>query len=344
MAEFYFDKDADLSLFKKETITVIGYGNQGRSQSLNLKDSGAKVVLGNIEDEYAELARSEGWKVHSIPEAVKQGDIVILLIPDDVHQEVYERDIKPNLKQGGCLCTAHGYSVFFGFVKPEEHMDVIMVAPRMIGKGVRDTFLSGLGFPSFMAVHQDKTGKAKERMLAIARGIGSTKMGALLSTFEEETVIDLFCEHQAALYATRAELEVLIEAGYSPEAVLLDLYASGEGIEWNRGAVELGLFERMRLASPTAQFGHYVWAQRYFDREETKKGLNVVLENIRNGTFAQEWAAEMQADFPRLRRTWVMNQEHPITREERKLYKTLGRIKDETPPPLPEFLRKSLGK
>jgi len=342
MAQFYFDNDVDLSLLKKETVTVIGYGNQGRSQSLNLKDSGANVVLGNIEDEYAERARSEGWKVHSIPEAVKQGDIVILLIPDDVHKEVYERDIRDNIKIGGCLCFAHGYSIFYGFVKPVSHIDVVMVAPRMIGRGVRDTFLSGVGFPSFIAIHQDASGLAKQRMLTIAKGIGSTKMGALMSSFEEETVIDLFCEHQAALYSTRAELETLIEAGYSPEAVLLDLYASGEGIEWSRGAVELGLFERMRLASPTAQFGHQVWAKQYFDEANTKKDLKVILENIRNGAFAKEWIAEQQADYPRLRRTWLTNQQHAVIQAERKLYKILGRVKDENPPDLPEFLRKSI--
>lgn len=329
MAKFYFDDDADLSVFKKETVTVIGYGNQGRSQSLNLKDSGANVVLGNIEDEYAGRARKEGWKVHPIPEAVAQGDMVILLIPDDVHREVYERDMRDNLKDGALLCFAHGYSIFYGFVQPVYHIDVAMVAPRMIGRGVRETFLSGQGFPSFVGVHQDYTGRAHERMLAIAKGIGSTKMGVLMSTFEEETVIDLFSEHQTGLYGMLAECQALLEAGYSEEAVLLDLYASGESIEWARGAVELGWFERMKLASPTAQFGHMVWAKEYFGHDEEMKRMRETIRRIRSGEFAQDWHAEQQAGFPRLNRAWQMNREHPIAKAERRLYRILGRIKDD---------------
>jgi len=338
MAKFYFNEDVDSTVFKTEIVTVIGYGNQGRSQCWNLRDSGVNVVLGNIEDEYAVKARDEGWKVNPIPEAVQQGDMVILLIPDEVHKEVYERDIRDYIKDGGLLCFAHGYSIFFGDIEPISNIDVVMVAPRMLGKGVRDTYISGEGFPSFIAIHQDYTGRAHERMLAIAQGIGSTKAGVLESSFEEETVIDLFSEHQSALYAIRTEIEVLLEAGYSPEAILLDLYASGESIIWAKGAMELGLFERMRLASPTAQFGHQVWGYKYFDHEGTRRHFKEMLENIHSGEFAKDWYAEQQANFPRLRRFWRMNQEHPIAQAERKLYKILGRIEDEDEiPPLPKF-------
>lgn len=326
MAKFYFDDDADLSVFESESVTVIGYGNQGRSQALNLKDSGVNVILGNIEDEYAERARMEGWQVHSIPKATALGDMVVLLIPDEVQAEVYERDMRDNLKDGALLAFAHGYNIFYRCIEPVPHIDVVLVAPRMLGRGVRETFLSGVGFPSFVAVHQDYTGRAHDRMLALAKGIGSTKTGVLMSTFEEETVIDLFSEHQPALYGLRVEYEVLVEAGYSPEAILLDLYASGEGIEWAKGAVDLGLFERMKLASPTAQFGHQVWALKYFDAEGTRERMREILEHIRNGDFAREWHAEEAAGFPRLKRVWQMNREHPISREERNLYKILGRL------------------
>lgn len=338
MATFFFDNDADLTIFNKEKIAVIGYGNQGRSQNLNLKDNGVDVILGNIEDEYADRARKEGWYVNPIPEAVNQADMVILLIPDDVHKEVFDRDIKDNLKEGALLCFAHGYSIYYGYVEPQKNIDVVMVAPRMLGKGVRDTFVRGEGFPSFVAIHQDYTGRAKERMLAIAKGIGSTKKGVLMSTFEEETVIDLFSEHQSSLYAIRMEMEVLINAGYSPEAVIMDLYASGEGIEWARGAVEMGLFERMRLASPTAQFGHQVWGAKYFNEENTREHLEEMLHHIKNGDFAADWFSEQQANFPRLKRVWRNNQEHPLAQAERNLYKLLGRIEDENEiPPLPKF-------
>jgi ketol-acid reductoisomerase len=325
MAEFYFDEDADLSILADKKVGVIGYGNQGRSQTLNLRDSGVTVLVGNIEDSYAEQARADGFSPRPISEVAAEADMLLLLIPDEVQPQVFQESIQAHLKGGDLLGFAHGYNIYFGFIEPPPFVDVIMLAPRMIGRGVRETFVKGIGFPSLIAVHQDFSGEAMARTLALSRGIGSTKMGVLMSSFEEETVIDLFAEQLPGLYSLRAEYEALVEAGCSPEAVILDLYASGESVEWAQGAVDMGAFERMKLASHTAQFGHLVWSQSYFNAEETRRHLRVVIENIKNGNFAKEWYAEQAAGLPRLKRVWQRNSEHSMLEAEHRLYQILGR-------------------
>lgn len=325
MAQFYFDDDADLSIIQNKTIGIIGYGNQGRSQALNLRDNGLKVLVGNLEDSYAQQARTDGFGPRPMNEVAAESDILLLLIPDEIQPQVYTEYIKDQLKEGDVLSFAHGYNIYFGAIVPPPFIDVIMVAPRMIGRGVRDTFVRGVGFPSLVGVHQDYSGQALALTLALSKGIGSTKMGVLMSSFEEETLVDLFAEHQPALYALRAEYEALVEAGCSAEAVLLDLYASGESVEWAQGAVDLGAFERMRLASHTAQFGHLVWSKRYFDDEGTRRHLREVIQNIKNGSFAKEWRAEQEAGLPRLNQVWQENRAHSMMQAEHRLYQILGR-------------------
>ena len=252
MSRFFFDDDADLSVLHGRTVAVIGYGNQGRSQALNLKDNGVEVIVGNIEDGFAATARADGWEVLTIADAAARADVKLMLTSDDSQPEVYARWIEPTLKAGDVLSFAHGFNINFGEIVPPDSVDVVLVAPRMLGEGVRATFLEGRGFPSLIAVGNDATGAALATCLAIAKGIGSTRMGVLMSSFEEETLIDLFEEHQPGLYALRAMYEALVEAGCSPEAVLLDLYASGESVKWAEYGRDLGAFERMKRASQTA--------------------------------------------------------------------------------------------
>jgi ketol-acid reductoisomerase len=325
MATFYFDDDADLSILAGTSIGVIGYGNQGRSQALNLRDSGLEVHIGNVEDAYAEQAREDGFDPRPLPDVAATCDMLLVLIPDEVQPAVYEQHIHRHLRRDQLLSFAHGYNVYFGFIEPPEFVDVVMIAPRMLGVGVREAFVKGIGFPSLIAIHRDHSGKALARTLALAKGVGSTRMGVLMSSFEEETLIDLLGEHQPALYAMRAEYEALVEAGCSPEAVILDMYASGESAVWAQAAMELGAFERMRLASHTAQFGHMVWCRRYFDDDEMRRHLRDVIKNIKDGSFAQEWHDEQQAGLPRLKRAWQQNREHPMMEAEDRLYRLLGR-------------------
>src|SRR5262249_31444504 len=219
MATVFHDEDADLGTLAGETIAVIGYGNQGRSQALNLRDSGLRVIVGNIGDASRERAVAEGFEAFGIRDATAGADVVMLLIPDEVMPEVYGRDVAPALKPGACLSFASGYTVAFGAVVPGNGIDVVLIAPRMIGPGVRDRFVDGRGFPSFVGVHQDATGRARARMLAVARGIGSTRGGCLELTMAQEAHLDLFTEQgfgPRVGLALCASVEVLGVPGLPP--------------------------------------------------------------------------------------------------------------------------------
>jgi ketol-acid reductoisomerase len=325
MTRFFFDKDADLAPLAGKRIAILGYGNQGRSQALNLKDSGLDVVVGNREDEYAETARGDGWTVLPIAEAATQARVKLFLTSDDSQPEVFERDIRPSLKPGDTLSFAHGFNIHFGEIRPPGDIDVIMVAPRMLGEGVRATFLEGRGFPSLIAVHQDATGNALATCLAVSKGIGSTRMGVLMSSFEEETLIDLFEEHQPALYALRTMYEALVEAGCSPEAVMLDLWASGEGVKWAEYGRDLGAFARMKRASQTAQFGHLVWSRQYFDRDGALQDMRTMIERIKDGSFYRALKSQKQANLKQVEDVMAENDAHEMIAREDALYRLLGR-------------------
>lgn len=328
MVKVYFDQDADISILRDKTIAIIGYGNQGRAQALNMRDSGLKqIIVGNIKDASWDMAIADGFKVYPIAEAVKKADIIFMLIPDEVHQEVFERDIKPNLKDGSTLNFAHGYSIAFGYVKPPKNIDVIMVAPRMIGKGVRESYLNGTGFPSFIGVEQDYSKKAKETALAIAKAIGSTKYGVFECSFYEEAVIDIFHEQAAvgsAVHLFKACLEVLTEAGFDPELSVMEFYASQETALTFKAVGEIGLFRALKVGSETAQFGIMTRGPRLVP-DTIKDGLRAVLDDITSGRFAKEWTLEQMSGRPFFNMWWKKALAHPINEAEDRLFKDLKR-------------------
>jgi ketol-acid reductoisomerase len=224
------------------------------------------------------------------------------------------------------LVFASGYNIFFEFLIPPDFVDVALLAPRMIGQGVRDHYLNGEGFPSLVAVDQDASGKALERVLALAKGIGSTRMGAILSSFEEETVIDLFSEHLGGLYAIRRSFEVLSEAGYNPEAILLELYASGEEIAIAKAARDQGLWGQITLHSRTSQYGQEVTARLTPEAEERAKDrLRGIIDHIRSGAFAKDWQAEQDNGYATLNQVRAQNLKHPMIQAEEALYRILKR-------------------
>lgn len=325
MAKIYLDHEADLSFVKDKTIAILGYGNQGRSQALNLRDSGLNVIVGNRDDESRQLAVDDGFEAYTVEEAAARADIIFFLVPDESMPEVYEKWVEPNLEEGNMLSFASGYNIFYNFISPPDYIDVVLLAPRMIGQGVRDTYVKGTGFPSLIAVHQDASGEARQRLLALAKGIGSTRMGAVESSFEEETVLDIFSEHQGRLYLIRLAYEVLVEAGFSPEAVILELYGSGESMAIAEAIVKHGLWGQQPLHSRTSQYGQEVVAKRYLDEDKTKETYNNIINYIRNGGFAKEWYLEQQAGFPVFKRVREQNNHHPLVQAESELYKLLGR-------------------
>jgi ketol-acid reductoisomerase len=302
MARIYYNKDANLNALKGKKVAVIGYGIQGRAQSLNLRDSGVDVVVGlKFRDDYWKRAKADKMKIMGIAEAVKAADIVMMLIPDEVQKAVYDAEVGPNLKEGMTLDFAHGFNINFKLIVPPENVDVIMVAPKGPGALVRETFEAGDGVPALIAVKQDHSGKAKKTALAIAKGLGATNRGVIETTFEEETETDLFGE-QADLCGGASELikksfEVLVEAGYQPEIayfevlhelkLIIDLVQKG-GIE--------GMWSGV---SNTAEYGGRTRGPKIID-ERVKKNMKVILKDVQSGKFAKEWVKECESGMPTL--------------------------------------------
>ncbi|MGH7893087.1 MAG: ketol-acid reductoisomerase [Candidatus Binatia bacterium] len=313
-ATVYHDEDADLGALATETVAVVGYGNQGRSQALNLRDSGLRVIVGNIGDEARTRASDDGFEAYDVADAVRRADVVVLLVPDEVMPEVYDRDVAPHLCDGACVCVASGYTIAFGHVVPAASVDVVLVAPRMIGPGVRDRYVAGKGFPSFVGVHQDATGRAKSRMLALARGIGSTRAGCLELTMAQEAHLDLFTEQGFGPMmglALRQSIELLVEQGYPAEAVVMELYASGElGYAFERAA-DTGLFAQNAFHSHTSQYGSMTRSARVADIDLKPRMLEH-LDDIRSGRFASEWRAEQKQGLPLYTQLKEMARHHPL--------------------------------
>lgn len=299
MAKLYYDKDADLSLLQGKTIAIIGYGSQGHAHALNAHDSGLQVIVGLHEGSKSRAkAESDGLKVFSVAEATRQGDVVMLLIPDTKQAEVYEADIAPNLRDGAMLMFAHGFNVHFGSITPPKTVDVTMVAPKAPGHRVREVYTEGAGTPGLVAVAQDATGQAKARALAYARAIGCTRAGVIETTFKEETETDLFgeqvvlCGGVTALI--RASFETLVKAGYQPEVAYFEclhelklivdlLYEGGMSYMWYS-------------VSDTAEYGGYVVGDQF--ENMIKEEMAGVLSRIQSGEFARAWIDENKDGRP----------------------------------------------
>lgn len=293
MSQIYHDDDADLGVLEDQVVALVGYGNQGRSQALNLRDSGVNVIIGNIQDRAAATAAKDGFSVSSIAEACEQANVVMLLVPDEVMPEVFKTHVAPNLVPGNLIVFASGYNIAFNLITPPDFFDVALIAPRMIGVGVRETFVAGSGFPSFVGVHHDATGSAKARMLAVAKGIGSTRAGCIEMSMHDEATLDLFTEQAFGPAFGRVlmtAIELLVEAGYPPEAVLLELYLSGEFAYSFEKIREVGMMKQMDFHSRTSQYGTVTRGARFMALDEPiKKRMSEVLDEIRSGSFADEW-------------------------------------------------------
>jgi len=300
MVETFYEKDADLGLLKDKTIAVLGYGSQGHAQAQNLKDSGLKVIIGLKKDSKSkETAQKDGFGVYETSEAVKKGDIIQVLIPDEVQSEVYKKDIEPNLDEGNALGFSHGFNIHFGQIVPPKNVDVFMVAPKSPGHLVRRMYMEGKGVPGLLAVHQDFSGKAKELGLSYAKGIGCTRAGVIKTTFKEETETDLFGEQAVLCGGTtsliKAGFETLVEAGYQPEIAYFECLNELKLI------VDLmyeGGLKKMRYSiSDTAQYGDITIGPKIIDNK-VKETMKDVLSNIQNGNFAKDWILENKANRP----------------------------------------------
>ncbi|CDM64083.1 ketol-acid reductoisomerase [Pyrinomonas methylaliphatogenes] len=314
--KIYYDRDANPDLLKGKRIAIIGYGSQGFGQSNNLRDSGCDVTIGLRPDSPSRAkAEKAGLRVLPIAEAAAQADIVMMLVPDEVAPEVYEREIAASMRAGKYLGFSHGFSIHYGFIKPPQEVGVFMVAPKGPGHLVRREYTRGAGVPCLLAVQQDPTGETKQIALAYASAIGGGRAGILETTFREETETDLFGE-QAVLCGgltslIKAGFETLVEAGYSPEMayfeclhemkLIVDLLYEG------------GISEMRYSVSNTAQYGDMTRGPVIIN-DETKRRMKGVLAEIQSGAFAQEWMKEHRQGKPRFRQLERETQEHLIER------------------------------
>lgn len=313
-ATMYYDSDADLSLLKGKTVSIIGYGSQGHAHALNLHESGVNVRVGLYEGSASwDKATSDGLKVLTVKEAAQEGDVIMVLLPDTSQRKVYDESIAAGLTDGKGLYFAHGFNIHFGQIVPPAGVDVAMIAPKGPGHLVRRQYTEGRGVPSLVAVHQDATGTARATALAYAKGIGATRAGVIETTFKEETETDLFGE-QAVLCGGTSELikagfDTLVDAGYQPEIAYFECLHELKLI------VDLlyeGGFEYMRYSiSDTAEYGDYSRGRRVVTKE-TRDEMRRILAEVTSGEFAKEWIIENQEGRPKFDKMRSEQADHRI--------------------------------
>ncbi|HEY0601755.1 MAG TPA: ketol-acid reductoisomerase [Herpetosiphonaceae bacterium] len=321
MAKMYYDNDADLGLIKSTPIAIIGFGSQGHAHALNLRDNGCNVRVGlyNGSKSWAK-AEAAGLRVTTVEQATAEAEIIMILTPDIGQAQIYRDSIAPQLSKGKTLMFAHGFAIRYGQIEPPADVDVAMVAPKAPGHRVREVFEHGGGTPALVAVQQNASGKALEKALAYAKGLGCTRAGVIETTFTEETETDLFGE-QAVLCGgvsalVKAGFETLVEAGYQPEVayfecmhelkLIVDLFYQG-GLNYMRYSV-----------SDTAEYGDYHAGPRIVT-EQTKEAMRALLADIQSGAFAEEWIEENYQGRPNFQRMRAADGEHPIEQVGREL-------------------------
>ncbi len=290
----YYDKDADLSLIQRRKVAIIGYGSQGHAHANNLRDSGVNVVVGLREGSSGWVkAEKAGLTVKPVGAAVAGAEVVMILAPDESQGDLYRGEIAPNIKQGAALAFAHGFNIHFGQITPREDLDVIMIAPKGPGHLVRSTYQQGGGVPSLIAVHQDKSGQAKDIALSYACANGGARAGVIETNFREETETDLFGEQTVlcggATALIQAGYDTLVEAGYAPEMAYFECLHELKLIV---DLIYEGGIANMRYSiSNTAEYGDFTRGPRIVT-EETRKEMKKILSEIQNGEFAREWMGE----------------------------------------------------
>ena len=327
----YYDSDCNLGVLDGKTVAVIGFGSQGHAHSENLAESGVNVVVGlrkgsaHWEKASEFAATHENFKVMEVEEAAKAGDVVMMLVPDELCADIYNSQVAPYMTEGKALAFAHGFNIHFKTIVAPKNVDVIMIAPKGPGHIVRRLYTEGEGCPSLICVEQDYTGKAKEIALAYASGIGAGRAGILETTFKEETETDLFGE-QAVLcggvsHLIQAGFETLVEAGYQPEIAYFEVCHEMKQIVdlINEG----GITKQRWSCSDTAEYGDYVSGPRVIG-ESSKEAMKAVLADIQDGTFARKFIADQDNGALEFKALRAEEEAHPIEKTGQKLRKAFG--------------------
>ncbi len=325
----YYDKDCDLSLIKGKKVAMIGFGSQGHAHAENLRDNGVNVVVGLKKGGKSwKKAEAKGFDVFEVSDAVKDADVVMILLPDETQKSVYDNEIAPNLKSGATIAFAHGFNIHYGRIRPADDINVMMVAPKAPGHTVRSEFVRGGGVPDLIAVFQDPSGNTKELALSYASGIGGGRTAIIETTFKDETETDLFGE-QAVLCGgltslIKAGFETLTEAGYPPEMAYFECLHEMKLIV--DLVFEGGLAEMRYSISNTAEYGDMVSGPRVIN-EESKKAMKAILAEIQNGKFAKDFILEGESGYPRMTAERNMLKAHPIEKTGVKLRAMMPWIK-----------------
>ncbi len=324
-AKIYYENDIDTTVLDGKKIAMIGYGSQGRAHALNLRDSGLDVRVGVRRGKSWNAAEEDGMRVQGVAEAVQKADITMLAVNDEAQAPLYAEQIQPHLQPGSALAFAHGFNIHYGQIVPSDEIDVLLCAPKGVGPHVRRLYTRGSGIPCLIAVHLDRTGRAKEIALAYAKGLGSARVGVLETTFREETEADLFSE-QAVLCGgvtalVKAGFETLVQAGYAPEIAYFECLHELKLI------VDLmheeGIAGMRRRISDTAQYGDMTRGPRIID-EAVRERMRALLLEIQSGEFAREWILENQANRPVFRALAAQDEEHPIEQVGQRLRSLMG--------------------
>lgn len=313
----YTEEDADLGLIKDRKIAVLGYGSQGHAQAQNMRDQGLDVIVGNVEDRFAEQARSDGFEVVPIAEAVQRGRVILMLIPDEVQPAVYKSDIEPHLTREHTLVFASGYAVHFGLITPPGFLDVIMAVPTCVGAIVRERYARGQGIFGHFGIHQDVTGQAHDLALAVAMGIGILRFGATKTTFGEEVAINLFAETaglSGMIKYLLTAFEVLIEAGFSAEKAYCETFYEIQFLVETICRMPLG--KAVAFGSPTAT---YLALTKTGDvvTDDVRERMRQMLARIQAGEMVRDWNLEQLAGCPVLNQRKREILEHPISEVEK---------------------------
>ncbi len=329
MAEMFYDKDIDMGILKGKKIAIVGYGSQGHAHAQNLKESGMEIVVAEAEgSEPWKKAEEKGFEVMTADRAASEADVIMILVPDHIQPDIYNKYIAPNLEKGNILCFAHGFNIHYSQIIPDKDIDVIMIAPKGPGHIVRRMYTENSGVPAIIAVYQDASGKAKDYALAYAKGIGAGRVGIITTTFEEETETDLFGEQAVLCGGTteliRAGFDTLVEAGYQPEIayfevlselkLIVDMIYEG-GISWMRYSI-----------SDTAEYGDLVKGKDIITKD-TRRAMKKMLEDIQTGKFARDWILENKAGRPHFLAIKKKEEQHLIEQVGKKLREMMPWIK-----------------
>jgi ketol-acid reductoisomerase len=319
--QVYYDRDADLGLLRPKKIAILGFGSQGHAHALNLRDSGMDVRVGLRKGSPSwEKAEKQGLKVFDTAEAARQADIIMILVPDEMASEIYEKEVAPALKPGKYIAFGHGFNIHFGFIKPPKDVNVFMIAPKGPGHLVRSEYTKGRGVPCLLAVQQDPSGDSKKIGLAYGAAIGGARAAVIETTYKEETETDLFGEQSVLCGGLteliRAGFETLVEAGYAPEMAFFECCHEVKLIV---DLIYEGGISNMRYSiSNTAEYGDMTRGKKVIG-PETRKAMKQILADIQSGKFANEWIAEYRAGLPNFKRMRAEGEKHPIEEVGRKL-------------------------